>query len=139
MGFPEWMHARPDLTDARFPRLLLHAIATRMRAPADDPVFAAIGLEPADRDAASAEPMARDLTAWRVGLDRWLRRTARIRLVDVATRPGWILNAGEHLRLRYRIDDADIRLRRRALDLDPGWVAWLGQVVHYHYSDQPLA
>lgn len=136
MGFPEWLQARPDLTDARFPRLLLHAIATRMRAPADDPVFAAIGLEQAEL---SGQPHGDDLTAWRVGLDRWLRRTARIRLVDVATRPGWILSAGEHLRLRYRLDDADIRLRRHALDLDPGWVAWLGQVVHYHYKDEPLA
>ena len=77
------------------------------------------------------------LTAWRVGLDRWLRRTAGLRLTDVVHRRGWLTDTGEHLSVRFRIDDADIRLRRRALDIDPGWVSWLGRVVRYHYRDEP--
>ncbi len=77
------------------------------------------------------------LTAWRVGLDRWLRRTAGLRLTDVVRRPGWLIDTGEHLSVRFRTDDADIRLRRRALDIDPGWVPWLGRVVRYHYRDEP--
>jgi hypothetical protein len=28
---------------------------------------------------------------------------------------------------------ADVRVRRAGLDLDPGWVPWLGRVVLHHY------
>jgi hypothetical protein len=28
---------------------------------------------------------------------------------------------------------ADVRVRRSGLDIDPGWVPWLGRVVRFHY------
>ena len=31
------------------------------------------------------------------------------------------------------LDQADIRVRRAGLDLDPGWLPWFGRVVRFHY------
>ena len=165
MGFLDWLDAHPDLAADGFGRALLHDVATRMRIAETDPVFAVLGWDtsgipqPQNRvtpgensppplvglgtetDPARTPghiiPNPASLTAWRVGLDRWLRRTAGRRLTDVVRRPGWLIDTGEHLSIRFRIDDADIRLRRRALDIDPGWVPWLGRVVRYHYRDEP--
>lgn len=132
LDLPAWLDAHPSMAAQGFPRALLHAIAHRMRIPADDPVFAALRWTD-DQD------WSGPITAWRVGLDRWLRRTARIRLDQVVRRRGWIVDGGESLSVRFRVDDADIRLRRRALDVDPGWVPWLGSVIRYHYQDDPIA
>ena len=131
MGLPEWLDRRPTLAVDGFGRALLQAIAQRMRIEDDDPLFAILNAEPV---AAWNAP----LIAWRVGLDRWLRRTARIRLAEVVRRRGWISAAPESVAVRFRVNAADIRLRRRALDIDPGWVPWLGRVVRYHYRDEPV-
>jgi hypothetical protein len=32
------------------------------------------------------------------------------------------------------LDDADVRIRRIGLDLDPGWLPWFGRVVRFHYD-----
>ena len=40
--------------------------------------------------------------------------------------PGWI-------EVRLPADQVDLQVRRAGLDLDPGWVPWLGAVVRYRY------
>jgi hypothetical protein len=32
------------------------------------------------------------------------------------------------------LDSVDLDIRRAGLDLDPGWVPWLGVVVRYRYG-----
>jgi hypothetical protein len=54
-------------------------------------------------------------------LDRVIRRT------------GTLVRTATHLRLELPIDAADVDLRRALLDLDPGWVPFLGRVVSFHY------
>lgn len=131
MGLAEWLAARPELVAGGFGRGLLRAIGRRMRAGADDEALAVL--------AGGDDPdWADDLNAWRVGLDRWLRRTCRVRLSEVVRKPGGLLFAGEILDVRFPPAAADVRLRRRALDLDPQWVPWLAMVVRYHYRDEPL-
>ncbi|TCN32789.1 hypothetical protein EV644_12417 [Kribbella orskensis] len=49
------------------------------------------------------------------------RRHAQVRY-----EPGWI-------ELRLRLDEVDIDVRRAGLDLDPGWVPWLGAAVRFSY------
>lgn len=132
MGLPAWLDRRPALAADGFGRGLLHAVAARMRVGADDPLFAVLGAEP-------NPAWQGELDAWRIGLDRWLRRTARVRLAAVVRRRGWITATGETLTIRFRADTADVRLRRRALDIDPGWVPWLGLVMRYHYRDDPVS
>lgn len=48
------------------------------------------------------------------------------RRAEVVGDPGWV-------ELRFRLDDVSIELRRVGLDLDPGWVPWLGAVVRFVY------
>jgi hypothetical protein len=131
MGLSGWLEARPEAAVDGFGRALLAAIARRMGAKDGDPVL----------EVSSGETPLEwqdHLTAWRVGLDRWLRRTARIRLGEVACRAGWLILHDESLEARYRVRSADIRLRRQALDLDPLWTPWLGLLIRYHYRDEPL-
>jgi hypothetical protein len=114
-----------------FGRHLLRHIAARARLSPEDALFALLA-------APDPPPPSDVLHAWRVGLDRWLRRRVRLRLNDLARRRGWLHLADTTLLVRFPLDAADIRLRRLALDSDPGWVPWLGLSVRYHYRDAPL-
>jgi hypothetical protein len=136
LGLSGWLDRHPALAYEGFAHRLLATIAARMGAGPQDPVLRALMPD----DTAGAEIATRDppeLNAWRIGLDRWLRRKARIGLAETVRRRGWIVADAERISVRFRLDDADIRLRRRALDIDPGWVPWLGLTVHYVYRDEP--
>lgn len=50
------------------------------------------------------------------------RRTA-----SIDARPGWI-------EITFSLDDVDTRIRAAGLDLDPGFVWWLGAVVRFRYA-----
>lgn len=55
-----------------------------------------------------------------------LRETAR-RAATVEADPGWI-------DARLSLDEVSIDVRRAGLDLDPGWLPWLGVVVRFVYE-----
>jgi len=137
LGLPEWLVRLPDPEYARFPRVLLRYIAMRhivqrRPVPTDDPVLRLLDTE-------GGGPPATTLAAWRVGLDRYLRRAAQRRLADVVCRPGWLSVTEDRVTIRYPLAAADLALRRRALDVDPGWVPWLGWVVRYQFRDEAVA
>jgi hypothetical protein len=137
LGLSGWLDRHPELAYEGFAHRLLATIAARMGAGPHDPVLGALMPD----DTASAEIATRDppeLNAWRIGLDRWLRRKARIGLAETVRRRGWIIADAERISVRFRLDNADIRLRRRALDIDPGWVPWLMRSIRYYYHDRPL-
>ena len=46
---------------------------------------------------------------------------------EIVFDPGW-------LELRLPLDEVSVELRRAALDLDPGWLPWLGVVVRFVYG-----
>lgn len=49
-----------------------------------------------------------------------------------------VLRASEtHLDLHLAATTIDVALRLSGLDLDPGWVPWLGRVVAFHYDHLP--
>jgi hypothetical protein len=120
-----------DAAASGFGRHLLRHIAARARVAPEDALFALL-------TAPDSPPSPDALRAWRVGLDRWLRRRVRLRLSDLARVRGWVQLTDTTLLVRFPLDAADIRLRRLALDSDPGWVPWLGLVVRYRYGDAPL-
>lgn len=124
----------------------LHRVATRLVPAADDDPAALVlaGLpvpfeapSPAPRppgadEAARLDEVAR---AWVAATARRLEREdaedpfevvrdVALRRGEVAWEPGWV---DVHLRL----DDVDVDVRRAGLDLDPGWVPWLGTVVRF--------
>lgn len=132
LGLGARLAGDPEAAAAAFGRHLLRHIAARARLPPGDALFLLL-------EAPDPPPDAGRLHAWRVGLDRWLCRRARLRLCDLARRPGWLHRAEAILQVRFPVDAADLRLRRLALDSDPNWVPWLGLSVRYHYRDRPLA
>jgi len=135
MGLSRWLEQRAALAAAGFGRALLRHIVERMLFDADDapsdPVFAFLDVPMADFDADL-------LTAWRVGLDRWLRRNVHRRLAGIVRQRGWLRAHATGLDIRFRLAQADLALRLKALDTDPGWVPWLGQQIAYHYRDEAL-
>jgi hypothetical protein len=64
---------------------------------------------------------------------RWCRRQARMGLHTLVHRPGRIVATRTHIDVLFDIQQADMRVRSVGLDVDPGWVAWLGRVVRFHY------
>ncbi len=131
IGFDDWLATHPDLAAAGFARGFLRHVAERQRSPPDDPLFALLpeAVRPID-------PALFDM--WRIGLDRWLRRRTRRTLAKLVKRGGWLSPHETGVRVRFRLDQADIALRVRALDVDPGWVPWLGMAIAYDYRDEAL-
>lgn len=76
------------------------------------------------------------LHAWLTATRRWLRRHARLGLANVVLRAGRITATRTHIDLFFDLDQADIRVRRVGLDIDPGWIPWLGRVLYFHYEEQ---
>jgi len=82
------------------------------------------------RDTAPADYVVR---IWYLAVRRWCRRIARISVRDIVTRPGVFSVNRTDLDVSLPLEEADIRVRRAGLDLDPGWVPWFGRVVRFHY------
>lgn len=55
-----------------------------------------------------------------------VRRLAR-RAATIEMEPGWV-------EVGLRLDEVDLDVRRAGLDIDPGWVWWLGHVVRFRYE-----
>jgi hypothetical protein len=130
MGFREWLEARPALLYDDPGQVLIRTVAERHRVMPDDPALAPLAFPDGE-----FEPPAWALI-WRTGLDRWLRRRARVPLARLVWRGGWLRLADDRLVVRFPPQAADIRLRRHALDVDPGWTQWLGLSVRYLYSER---
>jgi hypothetical protein len=105
-----------------------------------DPLLAAPYAKRADGDIGDALRLAGSADAqavvWLRAARRWLRRAAGIGLATLVLRPGFISLTPTHADIHFRIDDTDMRIRRAALDLDPGWLPWFGRVVSFHYSER---
>jgi hypothetical protein len=113
----------------------------------DDP--AVLALSGVDPDLSDRQPPPDDSEA--AALDRcaarWAAATAsrlrpgeterpsdaeQVRLLarrdaTVVREPGWV-------EVVLRLEDVDLDVRRSGLDIDPGWVWWLGQVVRFVYE-----
>jgi len=74
------------------------------------------------------------LDAWLTAMRRWCRRYARIGLRDLVCRPGRISATRTHIDTVFDHRQADIRVRKSGLDVDPGWVPWFGRVISFHYQ-----
>jgi hypothetical protein len=52
----------------------------------------------------------------------------------LAPRPARLCATASHIDLHLRLRDVDLAVRRQGLDLDPGWLPWLGRVLRFHYD-----
>jgi|GEM_PF-3524127 len=77
------------------------------------------------------------LTAgWYRAMRRWCRAYAGLRLRELIQRSGRIGITRTHVDLFFALNSVDIRIRRAGLDVDLGWLPWLGRVVSFHYLDK---
>jgi hypothetical protein len=82
---------------------------------------------------AGSAPLAH---AWLAACRRLARRRARIGLASLVMRPARLALTETHADVFFAASAADLRVRRAGLDIDPGWVPWLGRVVSFHYEDR---
>jgi hypothetical protein len=155
LGFADHLAANPTLLESYFPGRLLWSIGARAGMAMHDPL--AVALEPYDSDLGAmaacaltdlpanarhilsspirSSTLTSPLTAWVAAVRRWSRRSARLGLATLVRRPARVHVSRTHLDICFELSDLDVRVRRMALDLDPGWVPWLGRVVQFHYVD----
>jgi hypothetical protein len=146
-GLPHAVLAEPDLGGRSLPWLLQAVAVTLVPVPGDDPALAAFaGLD-------HAEP-----SPWRTGPDatagesravrriagRWAQAAASAlgRPEDegaaavraLAARRGTVVFAPGWIEVVFALDDVDVDVRVAGLDLNPGWIPWLGCVLRYRYE-----
>ncbi|MFI8261859.1 hypothetical protein [Streptomyces sp. NPDC085665] len=148
-GLPDRALDEPALAVRPLP-WVLHAAARTLcgLAPEDPAALALAGLGP-DRAAAllrapAATPREQDAvdalaadwaraTAARLGEERYADDPfGAVRAV--ARRPGRITAETGWIEAVFAFADTDLAVRRAGLDLDPGWLGWLGAVVRYRYA-----
>jgi len=109
--------------------------------PADPALFALAGLVPGDEP---QQPLAEEAAHLDTHAGGWARVTAaRLGQAErdafdvagqVAARTGSIVASSGWIEVHLDLADVDIDVRRAGLDLDPGWVPWLGVVVIFVYA-----
>lgn len=130
LGFAAWQeqHAEPPLCGSILWRALRH-----LRAPEADPAWALVDSLPQGTQAGS-DSHGEMATAWLDACRRQLCRAERLSLARVCRRPARLRWSATHLDVQLDVRNADIRVRRQGLDLDPGWLPWLGRVVTFSYQ-----
>ncbi|MGB8908520.1 MAG: hypothetical protein WCC84_07195 [Candidatus Cybelea sp.] len=72
--------------------------------------------------------------AWSLAVRRWCRRAGGLTVREVINRRGYVALSRTDIDVTLPLDGADVRIRRIGLDIDPGWLPWLGRVVRFHYA-----
>jgi hypothetical protein len=138
IGIGEWLASKPNPADQQLPVLLLREVAKRLETPPSDPVLRALeDGNQTDRLQLSSE-LQTEIKEWLKRARRFCRLRARIGLFDLVCRPGLISSSLTHLNITLPLRGIDPRVRRNGLDIDPGWVPWLGRVVKFHYVEGDL-
>jgi hypothetical protein len=150
-GIPDAINEDSRLADRPL-RWALHQLGQRLvPIPATDPAALALaGIPPGASRFADAEltdtediALAEHAGQW-AGVTREVLRQAQHKSQhgdDVATTTVWSLARRRGrivadpgwLDVYLDLDTVDIAVRRAGLDLDPGWVSWLGTVVRFRY------
>jgi hypothetical protein len=149
-GLPGLLIDDPRLARCALTRCL-HAVG-RLLAPvaADDPALLALSgqleaekLDDAEPDSPEGHAIGEAAESWRWATVRRMREYGgadvddvddRALLDRVLARPGRVICDPGWVEVLLDVADIDVLIRRAGLDLDPGWVPWLGAVVRYRYE-----
>jgi hypothetical protein len=129
---------RCDRLPLDFPAHLLSYLAITFGIPDRDPIHQLLTSQDSDslfKGVTSMTEVTSDITAWVAAMRSWCRRYVGMTIAELVNRPGTFTLTPTHLDIFFQHDQADIRIRRSGLDLDPGWVPWLGRVVLFHYGN----
>jgi hypothetical protein len=156
----ELLAENPLLIEINFPVRILHLVAKRFGIDAQHPLLQALpkSAENADQrvenfvapedwkafvsstknfDSQLYRPTIRQLEiVVQLLMSRFLYRFAKISLRSLIMREGQIAITRTHFDILFDIDQLDIRIRKTGLDINPGWVSWLGMVVQFHYLEK---
>lgn len=146
-GLPHAVLAEPDLGGRSLPWLLQAVAVTLVPVPGDDPALAAFaGLDPAapspwrtgpDATAAESAAVRRIAGRWAQAAATALGRPGDEGAATVqalAARHGAVVFAPGWIEVVFALNDVDVDVRVAGLDLDPGWIPWLGCVLRYRYE-----
>jgi hypothetical protein len=111
---------------------LLQRIASRLDLPRDDAIWR-LAAALAAPDDIRAPYLDERIKHWLATCRRQLRLQCGIGLASLALRPGWLDWGPTHIDVHLPLAQADLRIRRAGLDIDPGWVPWLQRIVRFHY------
>ncbi|QUQ63888.1 hypothetical protein [Kutzneria sp. CA-103260] len=142
-GIPELLADDPVLA-GRPLRWIMHALAQRLvPLSEDDPAaFVLAGLHPSEPLPDEKAPTEKEMRSLREHAARWSKVVAH-RLgredempatLELAQRHGVVEGEPGLLEVVLRLDEVDIEVRRAGLDIDPGWLPWLGAIVRYRYE-----
>ncbi len=151
LGLPDAFGAEDGPLAARPLSWALHALALALIPiePRDPAALAFCGLAPdaeppsgeggggVDMDEAEREVLTHACEAVAERLLSRLGRggePARAVLIETCRRSAEVLADPAWLEIHYVLDEVDTRVRRAGLDLDPGWLPWLGSVVKFVYA-----
>jgi hypothetical protein len=149
LGLPDVVEQHASLGGRPLPWVLQHVGLRLVPATADDPaVLALAGIDPASPWHRELPPDDREIEALDELCLQWASCTAdRLTGPDtttdetpvdvvrrIARRPGTVLSEPGWTEVVLSQDDVDLDVRRAGLDLDPGWVWWLGSVVRFRYA-----
>jgi hypothetical protein len=146
LGLPDDIAVHPDLTERSF-RWCLHRLAlTLIPMEPDDPAALAFsGLSPDNHPPSvdTAPATKREdaaICTYATGIQEHLRERLDFvesipalmvfvchRHAEIVADPGW-------LEVRLSLDSVSVEIRRSGLDLNPGYLPWLGVVVHFVYE-----
>ncbi|WP_437316202.1 hypothetical protein [Sorangium sp. So ce385] len=155
LGMADWLHDHPAAVRGGFPVRVMEHLGAWCGISPEDPALAVFD-PPAEPlpDVVDAPPEAwRDVlgeaawralscrpagapATWRLALSLWLRRFAGLPLGRVVRRPGRVVATRTHVDVLFPLAAADVRVRAAALDVNPGWVPWLGRIVQFHYLEE---
>lgn len=134
LGIGQWLIEHPATLAGHIPALILQNVVERLGTSTADPIVTALndlhGLQP---DGIRECRIDATVSQWVGRVRHYARRTARIGMRSLVCRPGRIVFTQTHLDVIFRLDSADIRIRRAGFDLDPGWTPWMGRVIRFHY------
>jgi hypothetical protein len=134
LGLPALLEAHPSLIEAGVPERLLESIARRLGAPASDPFRVLFGGgAPGPLPGGLEYDLGRVLRGLRVATWWWCLHCGGMGPRSLVQRPARVMATPTHIDVLLDIRQADLRARRLGLDIDPGWVPWLGRVVRFHY------
>lgn len=131
----ELMGPTGQSADARGHALM--ALARALGVPDDDATLRAFvgGVLPQGQPQPGLAEAARAQAArWGTWLDEVAPELAEPRLRTVCRRPGRLRFEPGWIELHMPLDQVDTRIRRLGLDLDPGYLAWLGCVLRIRYE-----
>ena len=157
LGIRVWLDEQFGMTGAEpslafvLPWRILAELARRADTPPLDPVWAVMrdggvlqqGAETEflkeTRFPVSSDNAGQSVIWWCDQVQEWCAALPNqgergLTLESIVRRRGWLYMTATHIDVFFDLTQADLRLRRLGLDLDPGWLPWLRRVVTFYYE-----